>query len=165
MSITISQYGFPAKPNSKDGKKHHWCRNLRKFDGTIQQIAYKISQGYTIYTNVLDLNTNNGYSVDGTRFEESEWIGLDFDNEVRGGAQLQAPDYLTMEDCLTKMKNMGLYPAVVYPTFSFTPEHHKFRVLFHLNEVIPKENQRKLCILIVLMNLIVTLGSKSMIAL
>ena len=161
MSITISQYGFPAKPNSKDGKKHRWCRNLRKFDGTIQQIAYKISQGYTIYTNVLDLNTNNGYSVDGTRFEESEWIGLDFDNEVRGGAQLQALDYLTMEDCLTKMKNMGLYPAVVYPTFSFTPEHHKFRVLFHLNEVIPKENQRKLCILIeILMALFPTCDKK-----
>lgn len=148
MSIIISRNGSPAKPN---GNKVGWlrqCRNLYKFNGDIQQIVDKISHGYTIYTNVLDLSANHGANVNFQKFLSSEWVGLDFDNTSDSHERLQNPDYLTMDDCIEKMKSMGLYPAIVYPTFSFTPEHHKFRVLFHLNEVIPKENQRKLCILL-----------------
>lgn len=160
MSMLISVFGFPAKPATQEEyKRPRKCRNLQIFEGTVSELADKISQGYTVYTNVLDLNPTSGWTVKSENFQESEWIGLDFDN-CKDGVQLQPPRYLTMEDCIAKMKNMGLYPTIVYPTFSFTPERHKFRVLFHLNEVITKANQRKLCILLeMLMTLFPTCDS------
>ncbi|WP_125115449.1 hypothetical protein [Agathobaculum sp. Marseille-P7918] len=149
MSIIISKNGFSQKPSSNNERRmHRMCENLQLYHGNIQEIATKISQGYTIYTNVLNLNATDSQTVNSSKFQESEWIGLDFDNAFSQNESIQAQNYLTMQDCIEKMKKAGLYPTIVYPTFSFTQEHHKFRVLFHLNETIPKDRQRKLCILI-----------------
>src|SRR5690625_1480273 len=81
----------------------------------------------------------NGYSFtpaifNGTRsnknWKEQSVFALDYDSGV------------TPEEVVSAFENIGITPNVFYSSFSDTPEHRKFRMVFFLNKVITDKEDR-----------------------
>lgn len=95
---------------------------------TLESFAEKITQGYSFTPAVL---------IGGSKAENWQYqqvFGIDIDNEdknVKGTHdKTRAADPLTVERVLNRCNEWGIKPALIYETFSSTPEWQKFRVLF-----------------------------------
>ncbi len=121
---------FDEKPTSEEIKRYlRKTNNFEVVDKPILEIARLISDGHTILPNIFDLTERQ--NINKNLFQQTEWIGLDID------------DGYNLDEFKNRLINMGLMPTIIYPTFSHTESHHKFRVLFHLCDVISLQNCRK----------------------
>ena len=89
----------------------------------------------------LDKDGNQRYDKQGNpiykqdyRFISQQIFFLDIDNETE--------DIFDLERIGAVLSENGLCAAIVYHTFSSTPEHEKFRVCILLDEVITEETER-----------------------
>lgn len=53
----------------------------------------------------------------------------------------KSPEYITMDDALEKLKEMGIEPAIAYHTFSSTPDWERFRIIIPFEYETPNENE------------------------
>ena len=101
-----------------------------------KEFGYRVLNMVSLKTNYLDqliyAISHFGYAykdaaVKGTKqidFISQEWLTLDFD------------DGTTIDTVEKKCEEYKLLPMFIYYTFSHTEEHPRFRVVFHLNEVV-----------------------------
>lgn len=84
-----------------------------------KKFAYLVGEkGYIWKSSLLEGGASN------ENFKEAYVLSLDFD------------EGLTINDFLTRSKDLGLEPTFTYNTFSHTEEHNRFRAIWRLNEVI-----------------------------
>lgn len=95
---------------------------------TLESFAEKVTQGYSFTPAVL----MGGSKAENWQYQQV--FGIDIDNEdktVKGTHdKTRAADPLTVERVLDRCNEWGIKPALIYETFSSTPEWQKFRVLF-----------------------------------
>lgn len=95
---------------------------------TLEEFAEKVTQGYSFTPAVL----TGGSKAENWQYQQV--FGIDIDNEdktVKGTHnKVRAVDPLTVEQVLDRCNEWGIKPALIYETFSSTPEWQKFRVLF-----------------------------------
>lgn len=108
---------FKEKPQGKEigGITNNLKNGMTNI--TIEDLATKLAKGCTFKPAVL-----NGAG-------QSDWISqelfaLDFD------------DGTTTQEELDRCKELNIVPCFGYTSFSYTETHHKFRLVFHSNEVI-----------------------------
>lgn len=99
----------------------------------------KVTQGYSFTPAVL----MGGSKAENWQYQQV--FGIDIDNEdktVKGSHdKTRAADPLTVEQVVSRCKEWGIKPALIYETFSSTPEWQKFRVVF-ISETAVTEKQR-----------------------
>lgn len=130
VEVRISNDAFPDK-NTAISKTPLLKSGYAATDATltVQQLAEKWIAGHSIVPAKMkygDINNAN-------------WLGqqvfaIDFDNE--NGDKERASDeyYVLYEDAFALAKRAGLHPAFMYSSFSSTAEHHKFRMVFVLDQ-------------------------------
>lgn len=117
---------------------------------TLEEFAEKVTQGYSFTPAVLA----GGSKAENWQYQQV--FGIDIDNEektVKGTHnKVRAADPLTVERVLERCNEWGIKPALIYETFSSTPEWQKFRVLF-IGEIAITDKQRAANILKSLMEI------------
>lgn len=95
---------------------------------TLEDFAEKVTQGYSFTPAVL----MGGSKAENWQYQQV--FGIDIDNEdktVKGSHdKTRAAEPLTVEQVLARCNEWGIKPALIYETFSSTPEWQKFRVVF-----------------------------------
>ena len=109
------------KPGNKEYSKIQKiiCKdeNIKELD--FKQFAHLVgNKGYIWKSSLLEGGAKN------ENFKEAYILSLDFDEGI------------TIDEFLSKSKDLGLEPTFIYKTFSHTEENHRFRVIWRLNEVI-----------------------------
>ena len=109
------------KPESKEYGR------IQKIICTEENIKEMDFKAFAKYVGEFGCHWKSALVVDGSKnenFKEAYVLALDFDNGI------------TIEEFQTKANDLGLAPSFIYKTFSHTEEHHKFRAVWRLNEVI-----------------------------
>lgn len=105
----------------------------------LEDFAEKVTQGYSFTPAVL----MGGSKAENWQYQQV--FGIDIDNEdktVKGSHdKTRAAEPLTVEQVLIRCNEWGIKPALIYETFSSTPEWQKFRVVF-ISETAVTEKQR-----------------------
>lgn len=87
---------------------------------TVEELANHLHNGATMKAAALNGNKN----ID---WESQEVFAIDIDNDEKA---VNKYGYVTIEDILARCEEYNLTPAFYYTSFSHTPEHHKFRLVF-----------------------------------
>lgn len=109
------------KPESKEYGR------IQKIICTEENIKEMDFKAFAKYVGGFGCHWKSALVVGGSKnenFKEAYVLALDFDNGI------------TIEEFQTKANDLGLAPSFIYKTFSHTEEHHKFRAVWKLNEVI-----------------------------
>lgn len=98
---------------------------ITKTEYTAQEIGTAVENGHPILCN--DMQTDENCYILGKAnkyFKQTNWMGYDID------------EGMTIKEVRERLKTLGIQASVIYPSFSCTVEHNKFRVLFKLVQTI-----------------------------
>lgn len=122
VEITVSNESYKSKPTSQEialaveNLKHGWVRKTTH--ATLTDLINYIETGRILYPTQC--------------FEGSPIINpmnlffIDFDND--------GEKHITRETVISKLKNIGLCPNLVYDTYSSTKEQNRFRLVYVLSK-------------------------------
>lgn len=153
--MSIKKYSIMLYPYKHESKKQ-----AQKFVGaikngilnhplelTVSQIAKAVTEGHTIILGHAE------YSLDeialmqeakkrigaGIRhWKRQQVFAIDFDNEDKDKTRLAGDKYFPIDRALTQCKAVKVPAAFCYTTGSHTEEHHRFRLIFVLDQVIDR---------------------------
>lgn len=157
IKINLEKRGHNSKPSKEASIISEQVRQAgAQIELTPQELAEKIKQGYTFTPGVIGgnhdewkprnaegkrealLNPATGADFQTSDFwQQAQIIAVDIDNEHKeNGKEVKNRIELTPAAALETCKAAGIDPYLIYKTFSYTPEHEKFRVLIILEEPI-----------------------------
>ena len=141
MKIHFSIYRkrYHAKPDSKETARIQKYNCLKPSKLELSDLIGLIEQGCTFRPCAINGSSDKG-------FISGQLVGLDIDNEHRvNGKKVPLPPdrQLKQEDAISRAKEHGFYPILVYNTFGNKPLHAKYRFLFCLNRAIADPHQWK----------------------
>lgn len=122
IKIMFDNQKYSNKPDTNEVKKLQ--NRLQQTEMEIEDLANNLTQGCTFKPAYLSGRTSND-------FISQQLFALDFDNN----SDIQTE--------LNRCKELNINPVFGYTTFSHTPEHNKFRLVFCNNEVITDIEERK----------------------
>ena len=129
VEITVSNESYRSKPTSSEialeveNLKHGWVRKTTH--ATLTDLINYIETGRILYPTQC--------------FEGSPIINpmnlffMDFDNA--------GEKHITRETVISKLKNIGLCPNLVYDTYSSTKEQNRFRLVFVLSKSVHSKEE------------------------
>lgn len=128
ITLQIDTVSFNKKPTKNEiGALKQRLRNCPQ-TVTLEQFADKVVNGYSFTPAVL----MGGAKAE--NWSSQQLFCLDIDNEdksVSGKHDKQrASEPLTVPQVIDRCSSMGLKPALIYETFSSSPEWEKFRIVF-----------------------------------
>lgn len=134
VKLHLDKKKFTAKLNEKDKKDSEQIRYLSKritkeiSDVTPKELAESLTQGQSMVLGVMGSHSRRKTN---TNYQEAIALDIDNNNELF---------YMTIEQALQD-KFIKENASFIYTTFSHTPEHHKFRVVFMLDRTLTNCNQ------------------------
>ncbi|SKA91441.1 hypothetical protein SAMN05443428_11159 [Caloramator quimbayensis] len=117
MKLTFDRLPIDHKPDSTEYKYRVLNMGLLNTKH-IEQLLYVISHKGYAYKDCATCGTKQA------DFISQELLTLDFDSGT------------TVDEVLKQCEEYNLLPMLIYYTFSHTEEHPRFRMIFHLDEVI-----------------------------
>lgn len=135
IALMLDSKPFTAKPTSREvaGIKRRFAAGSPvRMD--LSQLEQAILQGRTITPAVLQGGAG------AQNWVQQQLFGVDVDNTDKQHRPTQPP--LDAAGCLKRTKGRGFPPALLYATFSSTPELLKFRAYFVSSRVITDPKQR-----------------------
>lgn len=115
IKCMIDKVYYKEKPH---GKEIGSIQNrLRAIDITIEDLAKELIEGASFRPSLLLSKKENDWS-------SQQIFALDFDEDT------------TIDEELSRCKELNILPVFVYTSFSHTEEEHKFRLVFAVDEVI-----------------------------
>lgn len=139
--ITFNDESLNHKPTESEYPMLKMSYKNRCLDISIAEIADRLSEGQAMHTSCFKLNEYP--TICKSAFMSADFLALDFDND-----EPENYPYRSFEAAKDKLLSMGLYPCIMYPTYSSTDYINRYRVVFKLAETIPFEKVRKLEILL-----------------
>ena len=150
IKINLEKRGHNSKPSKEAGIISEQGRQEgAQVELTPQELAEKIKRGYTFTPGVIGGNIDawKPRNAEGKRiamenpktgapfcvsdfWQQQQIIAVDIDNETNHAANKYE---LTPAAALAACKAAGIDPYLIYKTFSYKPEHEKFRVLIILD--------------------------------
>lgn len=150
IKINLEKRGHNSKPGKEAGIISDQIRQEgAQVELTPQELAEKIKRGYTFTPGVIggDIDAWKPRNAEGKRialanpntgarfcvsdfWQQQQIIAADIDNETEHAANKYE---LTPAAALAACKAAGIDPYLIYKTFSYKPEHEKFRVLIILD--------------------------------
>ena len=135
FELMLDRMHFSAKPSSKDvaGLKTRFA-SCSPVCIDVEALEQAVLNGQTFTPAVL---------VGGAKAEHwnrQQLFGVDIDNTDKQHKPL--PDPLTVQQCLDMTAALGFSPALIYATFSSSPNLQKFRICFISNRVITDPDER-----------------------
>lgn len=127
-SLHIDSKSYPSKPKNVSIVSSSTVKQIVSV--TPQELAGALSQGKTVV-----LATMKGTKRSNIEMVQQQVLMLDFDNEDKDKNRTQGAEYVTIEDIMSNQFVMD-HAAFIYKSFSFKPDHEKFRVVFFLSEAI-----------------------------
>lgn len=131
ISLMVDEVSFKEKPKDVDipqtKKRFENPKTLKHW--TIDEIVDAIGKGYTIAPCV----TENGLRIE--NFKSGQLIIIDVDNKI------EDKPLLFIDDILNLYKQYGIEVLGYHESFSHTPDHPKYHILFMLDKPIYDANQ------------------------
>lgn len=124
IDIMLSLRGDGEKPGIERIKEITSELRNNPVEISLDDLADKIENGHSFIAS----HTEGG--VLAKNWKSQSLFCLDFDNG------------LTVAEFMDRCEACGIQPSIVYPTFSHTEEHPKFRAIFLSKDVIKNEEQR-----------------------
>ena len=129
FTLQLDSVPYTAKPKGREiGALKTRLSEQPPTAFTLEDFAEKVTQGYSFTPAVL----MGGSKAENWQYQQV--FGIDIDNEdktVKGTHdKTRAAGPLTVERVLDRCNEWRIKPALIYETFSSTPEWQKFRVLF-----------------------------------
>ncbi len=129
FTLQIDSVPYTSKPKGAEiGTLKKRLSEQNPVTLTPEAFSEKVKQGYSFTPAVL---------IGGAKAENWQYqqiFGIDIDNEdktVKGKHdKIKSPDPLTVEQVIARCDQWGIRPALIYETFSSTPEWQKFRIIF-----------------------------------
>jgi hypothetical protein len=126
--VHIDSKGYPSKPKNVSIVSNSTVKQIVSV--TPQELAGALSEGKTVV-----LATMKGTKRSNLEMVQQQVMMLDFDNEDKDKNKTTGTDYVTIEQLLQD-RFIQDHAAFIYKSFSYKPEHEKFRVAFFLSEAI-----------------------------
>lgn len=124
FELMVNEYAAQSKKDALDHMGLMQVRangfNTNRTTCTLNELADFINNGQTIYCSVLNLVNNE--SVKDDQFVFQQVFGVDIDHTV-----------MTLDELL---EALPYKPAMIYNTFSHTPQEPRYRVLFISNDIV-----------------------------
>ena len=131
FELMVNEYKAQSKKDALDHMGLMQVRakgfNTNRTTCTINELADFINNGQTIYCSVLNLVKNE--SVKDDQFSFQQVFGVDIDHTA-----------MSLDELLA---SLPYKPAIVYNTFSHTPQEPRYRVLFISNDKVKDANHAK----------------------
>lgn len=125
MQLMLDTYEYKSKPNDIGAITYRIVKNPVDID--IEELAHELTKGKTIVPGLLK-EKNGLIKCKKEYWSQQQVIMLDFDNE---DGQKNKCITMTLQQAIDEFKSKACF---IYETFSSTPEHPKFRVVFALVE-------------------------------
>lgn len=141
--IQIDTIGYKAKPKGSEvgAIKPRLAQQLPQ-NCTIEQLAAAVENGKTFQPGILI----GGAKVENWRYQQLFCIDVDntedYKDENGKKQKRRAANPLTIKEVLSRSKQWGIMPALIYETFSSSADWLKFRVVFISAEIITDAAKR-----------------------
>lgn len=131
LAVYVSNQAFMNKAAAvanTGGFKEGWAASPLNL--TVEEIAEKWLAGYSI----LPAQMKRNKEAVNNNWVSQQMFAMDFDNENGDKERVSDECYIQPEEARNMAAEAGLNPAFIYSSFSSTPEHQKFRMVFVLDE-------------------------------
>ena len=122
IDIMLNTTEYSAKPDKTEVPAI--IRNIKKYTMSVEDIAKIMIKGATMRPGIL----NGGNKSDNWIYQQV--FALDVD------------DGMTVDEAITKLMELGVRPAFMYASFSYSETHNKFRIVFVSDAIITDPNKR-----------------------
>lgn len=129
--ILVDSKSYSKKPTDPDCITKRIIKQPSK-EVTIEELAVIVTK----YSHKLSYMT----STKRDSFVSTSLISLDIDNSINKTKLTKEQGYMSIEDFLAKCKAINIEPSIIYTTYNHADNHHRYRVIFQLNEVITDFN-------------------------
>lgn len=120
VEVLLDEVKHTEKPQAKEVGRITRALPNNRIKVTIPQFARFIERGCSFKASILTSTTKDS-------FVSSNIVALDIDNKE---------SYTSIANFMAQTKAAGLKPFMLYETFSSTPEHERYRVLYRFNKTI-----------------------------
>ena len=120
VEVLLDEVEHTEKPQAKEAGRITKALPNNRVKITIPQFANFIEKGCSFKASVLTSTTKDS-------FVSSNIVALDIDNKE---------SYTSIAQFMAQTKAAGLKPFMLYETFSSTPEHERYRVLYRFNRTV-----------------------------
>lgn len=125
--------GYTTKPKGQEGAIKSRLLKGKAKEYNIKEFIKMIETGHTLCPAIAD-------GIKAADWKGQKLLCVDIDNDL-DNTQKQ-----TKEDILRTCESYKIKPFMIYETFSSTPEHPKYRILFLCNELITDCKKREIAI-------------------
>ena len=127
IAIILDSVAYQSKPKKEAALIQHRFKEAKPAILTVEEVARAVTSGQTVKPCVCFGPKDN------QRYVCQSLFFLDFDNDS---------NVISSEEAVRYAKSHGLVPAFGYHSFSSTPEHEKFRLVFRSKYPILDPNLR-----------------------
>lgn len=141
ITVHLDNQNYYTKPQKTEVKliSNRICNSIIEL--TIQELAEKLINGYTLLPCIMKDNKRNKKN-----FIESSLILLDFDNSQKiNGEYIKIDNYISYNE-IQEHSFIKENACFIYRTFSNTDEINRFRVVFKLQYPIKNKNQYEILV-------------------
>ena len=125
LNLDRTHYTVKAEINTADVQNN---LKYNQVEITLEELATELSKGATMTPALLS-------SAGADNWLQQQIFALDLDNE-KDKVRVSNDMYITYQEAIAVAQSHNIEPAFVYTTFSHKDSHHKFRMVFVLDEVI-----------------------------
>ena len=116
FSVMLHHTSFAYKPGGKEVAS--MIKGFKTQRITVNQLAYLLACGRTCRSGILE----NGGKAENWQFQQCFFVDVD-------GTK-------TVPEALKICRKLDLIPNIVYPSFRYTPDNQRFRIVFVASEII-----------------------------